>query len=241
MSAMAQTIRPVIGLETDFVTDSRQIERCTLRWSYCQAVIDAGGLPVILPPEPQLARAYIAQCDGVILTGGDDPRTEAFGEPTHPQARPIEARRQAFILALLDELARQPSKPVMGVCLGMQMMALHAGGKLHQYLPEVLTDAQLHQKCNLHPIQLNHRQSVLFTELKADDANPSVVSSHQQAVADSGQLRVVAQALDGVVEAVDDPNRRFYAGVQWHPERGDDSPLSLGLWKRFVEVCRSAS
>jgi putative glutamine amidotransferase len=238
---MPHTQRPVIGLETDFVTDSRQIERCTLRWSYCQAVIDAGGLPLMLPPEPQLAQAYVAQCDGVILTGGDDPRTEAFGEPTHARARPIEARRQAFIMALLDALALQPGKPVLGVCLGMQMMALHAGGRLHQYLPEILPDALLHQQCNLHPIQLNHRQSVLFTDLETDQASPSVVSSHQQAVADSGQLRVVAQAFDGVVEAVDDPGRRFYAGVQWHPERGDDSPLSLGLWKRFVEVSRNAS
>ena len=67
-----------------------------------------------------------------MFIGGDDPRTEPFGEPTHPKATPVEPERQAFETALLEELQRRPGAPVLGVCLGMQMMALHAGGKLNQ-------------------------------------------------------------------------------------------------------------
>lgn len=234
--------RPVIGLEADVTVDGSQIERCSLRWNYCQAVIDAGGLPLILPPDPALAQAYLDQCDGVILTGGDDPRMEAFGQPTHACATTIEPRRQAFIVALLDALCGRRDLPVLGICLGMQMMALHAGGGLHQHLPDILPDATIHQKCNTHRIDLIHPDAKLFAQVNPEQpSDVTVVSAHRQAVSTSGQLRVIAKAPDGVIEAIDDPDRRFYAGVQWHPERGDAGPLSLGLWRLFVAACRNAN
>lgn len=236
---------PLIGLDTDLATDNNGVERCTLRTNYVKAIVDAGGLPVLLPPVPELAHAYVQACDGILLTGGDDPRTESFGQPTHPQAKPIESQRQAFIVALLKAIDQRPSLPTLGVCLGMQMMALHAGGKLHQFLPDILDDAKIHQACTPHSIQLSCDDSVLFKDSQeqftTDPASLVIVSAHRQSVSDAGRLRIVAKAFDGVVEAVDDPARRYYAGVQWHPERGDQRCLSLGLLKRFVAVCRNAS
>lgn len=238
---------PLIGLDTDLVTDDAGVERCTLRTNYIQAILEAGGLPVLLPCEPSLAKHYASVCDGILLTGGDDPRTEDFGQPTHPNARPIENKRQAFIVALLKAIDERPTLPTLGVCLGMQMMSLHAGGKLHQYLPEILPDAGIHQGCKAHPITATHVDSVLFEHLpdeadtKARHASLTIISAHQQSVAEAGSLRVVAAAEDGVIEAVDDPARRFYAGVQWHPERGDQGCLSFGLVKQFVAACRNAS
>lgn len=244
---------PLIGLDPDITTDERGVTRWALRASYSQAVVQAGGLPIILPPHPEQAGRYVDRCDALILTGGDDPRTEPFGQPTHPRARLMEPARQAFIMAMLDALAARPDKPVLGICLGMQMMALHAGGLLHQYLPDVLTDATIHQGCQWHGLALTHPDASLFSMAKQDAGRAltpgssfeggqcNVVSAHQQAVADAGRLRVIAQAPDGVVEAVDDPGRPFYAGVQWHPERGDDAPLSLGLFRRVIAACRSAN
>lgn len=206
---------PIIGLETDVETDAKGVERAMLRTRYIHAIVAAGGLPLLLPPVPSLARELVSACDGVILTGGDDPKTEAYGQPTHAKARPISNTRQAFIVALLQALDERSAMPALGICLGMQMMSLHAGGELHQYLPEVLASAADHQGSKPHAIEIDAEKSVLFAHLTADrESQRVIVSSHQQAVADAGKMRVVARAADGVVEAVDLPGRRFYAGVQ---------------------------
>jgi putative glutamine amidotransferase len=144
-------------------------------------------------------------------------------------------RRQAFEVSLLTAIAGRRDMPVLGVCLGMQMMALCAGGKLDQYLPQTLGEdrALLHQGDRTHAIVVEKSDSVLGA-----GASDTVRSWHRQAVSDAGSLRVVARAPDGVVEAIDDPTRRFYLGVQWHPERGEAADaLSGGLIARFVAAC----
>ncbi|MCA9285368.1 MAG: type 1 glutamine amidotransferase, partial [Phycisphaerales bacterium] len=193
-------IRPCIGLTADAESD-----RYFSRRSYADAVAAAGGLPVILPPVACAAES-VRRCDAIVLTGGDDPIMEAFGRPTHPQATTVDPARQAFELALLRALDADADKPVLGICLGMQMMALHAGGDLHQHLPETLpTHAE-------HWGRMHHA-------VRGSLGSGTVLSHHRQAVADAGRLAVVASAPDGVIEAVADAGRRFYLGVQWHPER----------------------
>jgi putative glutamine amidotransferase len=201
--------------------------------TYVRAVAEAGGIPLILPPMPDLAPEYARRCEAFVFTGGDDPRTEAFGEPTHPSATPIHPDRQAFELALLGELQRRPAAPVLGVCLGMQMMALHAGGKLNQHMPDDVPTAEEHRHDRVHEIQV------------AADAGGQtlivpgpVTSHHRQAVREAGRLRVIARAPDGIIEAVDDPGRPFYLGVQWHPERTAFEPLGVKLFRRLVQAAR---
>jgi len=227
--------RPIIGITTS--NCQAHPDRYESASAYACAVIDAGGLPVLLPHEPHLADQYVHFCDGLILTGGDDPATEAFGKPTHPRARPIDPRRQAFELALLDAATLHPHLPVLGICLGVQLMALHAGGRLNQYLPDTLPTAQDHQDNRRHGIQIVAEGSILRASA---DIAPTVVSSHRQAVDDPGRLRVIATAPDGVIEGIDDPRRAFYLGVQWHPERGGDEPFSGQLFHQFVAACRRA-
>ncbi len=296
--------RPVIGISVDHRENTASSGKYEVATAYSRCVAEAGGVPVLLPHEPGMAAQFVRLCDGVVLTGGGDPATEAFGYPTHKSAKRIDATRQAFELALLAELDRQPDKPVLGICLGMQMMALHSGATLHQHLPDVLGDADLHLNDNRHAVTILTADSVLtgltlerfLNECKVDrtslraatvrertkirakkplaDARGSlrishaksenallneeaaVVSWHHQAVAcgdgtagpdpktsrgaQAGRMRVVATAPDGVVEAVDDPERRFYVGVQWHPERGGAGPLNQGLFDRLVSACRQA-
>jgi putative glutamine amidotransferase len=210
--------------------------------AYADAVAAAGALPVLLPQQPALAGAYVAELDGVLLTGGDDPATEAFGAVTDARARLITARRQAFELALLGAAAAdRPGLPMLGVCLGMQLMALHAGGELDQYMPDTLggADAAAHQGDRPHRLVAEPDAADSPLVAAGFDPHEPIVSAHRQAVADPGAMRVVALAPDGTVEAIDDPTRPWYVGVQWHPERGGDRPLSSGLIGRFVDACRA--
>jgi len=244
---------PIIGISIDNHDNTAISGKYESPMAYSRCVAAAGGLPMLLPHEPDLATDFVEACDGMMLTGGTDPATECFGQPTHARARPMDTQRQAFELALLSATKQRPDQPVLGICLGMQLMALQAGGHLNQCLGETLDNPQRHQDNNRHPIHICTRDTALAPPALCDE--PAVVVSwHRQAVtADPGsfhaatpggrvgQLRVVAEAPDGVVEAIDDPTRCFYVGVQWHPERGGDGPFNQGLIDRFVACCRRAT
>jgi putative glutamine amidotransferase len=212
---------PLIGITAD--TDGPAF---TLRREYVAAVNHAGGAAVILPCQPECAAAIIERMDGVILSGGDDPIMERWGAPTHPRAKPLHPDRQAFEIALLEAIEERPRLPVLGVCLGMQLMGLHAGGTLDQHLPDTLATAADHWGRRAHAVE---------GELGAG----VVVSHHRQALTSAGRLRVVARAADGVIEAVRSDDRPFYLGVQWHPERTDDPALGRELIRRLVAAASS--
>jgi len=226
---------PLIGITTDIVAPQGQDKPlkadCSLAYARCIAA--AGGVPILLPPIADLAPHHARLCDGFVFTGGDDPRTEAFGVPTHPAAKPLHPERQRYELALLDALQRsRPQAPVLGVCLGMQLMALHSGGRLNQHLPDTLPTAAEHR--GRHSIRPGGASVLPLRE-------GSVWSNHHQAVDDPGRLTVLAQSPDGIIEAVVGPDRPFYCGVQWHPERTDDPALGQGLFVSLIAAARATS
>lgn len=223
---------PVIGIAPDITEPAPGRPRVEVRLAYSEAVLRAGGTPIVLAPIVQGLEHQLAQCDGIVLTGGDDPRTEAFGVPTHPKATPVHPLRQAFDLALLKALHERSQTPVLGVCLGMQMMALAAGGELDQHLPDHLTTHALHAANSQHRVQ-----PIVENATVKIDGDVEVTSHHRQAVRHPGLLRVIALSEDGVIEAIDDPGRRFYLGVQWHPERSGPSALGDGVFSRLVRAC----
>lgn len=216
------TAGPRIGITCDGDDD-----RYFSRRPYADAVAHCGGTPLLLPHRIERIEAYLECCDGVILTGGDDPRTETWGVPTHPAATPVHPSRQAFEVALIDALARRPEFPVLGICLGMQYMALCAGGTLDQHLPERCATHARHWNRTVHPVRVDFGAGVL---------DGPVLSHHRQAVIDPGALRVVGRAEDGVVEALSDPDRGFYLGVQWHPERTADPRLGEGVIRALIDA-----
>ncbi|MBL8990105.1 MAG: gamma-glutamyl-gamma-aminobutyrate hydrolase family protein [Phycisphaerae bacterium] len=224
-------MRPLIGITCDVVQTPDGKLRAVGAGAYFQAVHDAGGLAVLLPPVPAAAADYVDRCDGVVLTGGQDPRTEDFGAPTHPAAEPMHPVRQEFELAMLRALDRSRQRAALGICLGMQLMSLHAGGQLNQHLPDTLATADRHRKDFAHPV----------VPAPGSGLEPgSVASNHHQAVADAGRLRIIATSDDGVIEAVSDPDRPFYLGVQWHPERTADTRLGAELFRRLVRAASGA-
>lgn len=225
---------PIVG-----ITCSLDEKEAKVRTSYLRAVTRAGGAAVLLPPAigaddatlELIVRMQLAACDAVVLTGGPDPRTERYGTATHASAEVVHPDRQRYEEALLAALEARREMPVLGICLGMQMMALHAGGVLNQHLAD---DTPTHAQ------HLDDRRHEVIAVAGSALPGGSVTSHHHQAVRDPGRLRVIARAEDGVIEAIDDPARRFYVGVQWHPERTSEDSLGLDLFKRMITLAGAA-
>jgi len=224
---------PIVGITADVLVHN-DVPRAAAALAYVDAVARAGGTPVLLPPVVELAERHAAMCDAFVFTGGDDPRTEEFGVATHPAATPLDPRRQAYETALLRLLRARPATPALGVCLGMQMMALVNGGELDQHLPDVLESAADHRGRD-HPIVPEPGATGGLL-----GAGGAVDSRHHQAVRTPGQgFRVLARSHDGVIEAIEDPSRRFYVGVQWHPERTADPNLGQAIFDALVAAAKA--
>ncbi len=209
--------QPVIGITAD--ADDQRYKSAR---AYSKMVSQAGGTPIILPHRIERLDEYVQMCAGFVLTGGDDPRMEEFGQSTHPLATPLDPERQTFEVALIRAISSD--RPTLGVCLGMQLMALVAGGDLDQHLPETLPTHEQHWGQKTHAVS-------------GAIGSGMVLSHHRQAVSRPGSLEVVGESPDGVVEAVRDPHRRFFVGVQWHPERTADPLMGMGLFGRLVKAC----
>ncbi|MBX3380770.1 MAG: gamma-glutamyl-gamma-aminobutyrate hydrolase family protein [Phycisphaeraceae bacterium] len=221
--------RPSIGITSDVSEQDGRL-KLDVALAYCVAVERAGGVPLVLPPQIGMVDEFLARCDGFLLTGGSDPRTEPFGEATHPKSNPMHPLRQEFETKLLAGLNAGGDAPVLGVCLGMQMMCLVAGGKLDQRLADHLASHADHWAAD-HPVAPIERGNRF-------EFAGVVQSRHRQAVTHAGKLTPIARSADGVLEAVFDASRKFYVGVQWHPERTRDEAVGQRLFDELVRASK---
>lgn len=212
------SLKPIVGVTCDVGPHARSGRAtCSVSLAYEECIARAGGVAIVLPPLMECLEDHIALCDAFVFTGGDDPKMEQFGEITHPKATPMDPRRQSYEVTLMRALQeKRPEAPVLGICLGMQLMSLVAGGKLEQHLPDVLASHGDHY-AREHDVTATDAARAL--QDMGFVMNGSVASHHRQAVRDAGTLEVVARSHDGVIEAVRDPRRPLCLGVQWHPER----------------------
>ncbi len=210
-----------------------------VRQNYADAIAAAGGLPVALPHEPELAAAYLDRLDALVVTGGAfDVDPALYGAAGRHATVTLKQRRTAAELALLrGALARD--LPVLGICGGEQLLAVALGGSLIQHIPDSVPGALAHEQPNPRD-EPGHTVAVLPGTLLArivGRAEMRVNSSHHQAVRDPGPHAVVnATAPDGVVEGLEDPQRRFCLGVQWHPEFLID-PGDRRIFDALVAAC----
>lgn len=212
---------------------------CALHHDYVLAVEKAGGMPVAVPYclGSSLIGELLDGLDGVLFTGGDDLDPALYGESWHPKAEPVDPRRQAFELELVKEVDRR-GLPAVGICLGSQVMNVHRGGTLIQFLPEHPRENPMeHRRLDL-PIRRHLVELVSDCPL-ARRIGRSVIevnTSHKQAIREVGRgLRVSAMSPDGIIEGVEDPTRPLYLAVQWHPERLIAEREHLAVFEILVE------
>lgn len=208
--------------------------------TYADAVHHAGGAPVLLPPAgstdhlEESARDVVARLDALVVAGGADVDPAAYGEQAHPRTGPPRPDRDAWELALLGA-ALERELPVLGVCRGMQVMAVHAGGSLEQHLPDVVEhDGHDPGGDGYGDVEVRIDPTSRLGLLVGPTA--TVSCHHHQAVRSHPGYAAVAWAHDGTLEALERPGGPFAVGVQWHPEVVADAGLFAGL----VQAARGA-
>lgn len=234
--------RPRIGVTLDHEPAGgwSKLPWYAIRENYLGAVAEAGGLPVPLPHAVELAEAYLDMLDGLIVTGGAfdlDPALYGAGE-RHATVT-TKDRRTGFEMRA-TELALERDLPVLGICGGQQLLNVALGGDLIQHIPDAVPGALAHEQPNPRT-QAGHDVLIVpETRLHAivGTGSLAVNSAHHQAAGATGPGVVIsARAPDGVVEAIEDPDRRFCIGVQWHPEFSI-SDGDVKLLRAFVDACR---
>jgi putative glutamine amidotransferase len=237
---VTREMRPLIGLTT---------YRERARWGvwdqpadllpvmYADAIVRAGGVPVLLPPatdDPDAAAAAVARLDGLVVSGGADVDPHQYGEEPHPATASWRPDRDAWELALLTSAAAA-NLPTLGVCRGMQVMAVAAGGTLDQHTPDLVGHEE------------HSPGGDVFGEVEVSTEESSTLGSilgpavtvhchHHQSVHSHPGFEAVARAEDGTLEAMEVPGERFCLGVQWHPEMGRDQRLFDALVRAATRV-----
>ncbi len=217
--------RPIIGITTYVIPATwgvwHDLPSTLVPHDYVEAVTRAGGRAVLIPPD-DCDTDVLRVLDGLLLSGGADLDPELYGEAPQPLTVTSPERDTAEMSLVRAALERD--MPVLGVCRGMQLLAVAAGGRLHQHLPDVLGHEQHRPAPGVygeHEAQFEPGSRI--AALMGDDR--AVHCYHHQGVADPGTLTVTGRASDGMAEAIEDPGRRFVLGVQWHPEVKQDARL----------------
>jgi putative glutamine amidotransferase len=175
-----------------------------------EAIRAAGGVPLLLPPGEQNLKAALQGVGAVVITGGDfDIHPRHYGHEPHPQLGRVDDKRTLSELAL-GRTCLQKDIPVLGICGGMQALAVVAGGTLHQHIDGHTQTTD--------PAEGWHALRCTGVLEAALGSRPVVNSTHHQAVDNPGAMQVVGTAEDGHIEAIAEPNHPFCLGVQWHPE-----------------------
>jgi putative glutamine amidotransferase len=232
--------KPLIGIASDVTTaTAAERGRAFVYTTYVEAVRRAGAVPVLIPPQPENAPSIVEELDGLVLAGGEDCDPSIYGEERHPTTETMDPRRQSNDLTLA-RVARERGIPTLGICLGVQVMNVAAGGTLIQDINSAMETEIEHASepsdRGRHGVIIE--QGTRLSQILGD-RELDVNSSHHQAIRDLGDgLRVTAHAPDGVIEGLEDPRHPFYVGVQWHPEDMPGERSAEVLFGAFVDAAR---
>ena len=242
--------RPLIG-----ITGNYGDQTCKLGEGYYKKVADAGGTPVILPPtdDEDALLAALDHIDGLLLSGGADINPLYCGEEPCPNLGGINRERDLPEL-LLTRLAFNRQMPILGICRGIQTMAVALGGKVDQHISTSIKHSQEADRCEpTHTVTID-KDSTLYNIYSEPFYGPfipvappypetiAVNSFHHQAVSDAGpHFRVTARAKDGIVEAIESTEMKPFIGVQWHPECMVNEEDSMPLFRWLVSEAEAYS
>lgn len=218
--------KAIIGISTNYLIETVGAElgqeRAYVNCAYFDAVIKAGGIPLLLPfvEEQAIARAQMEQIDGLLLSGGIDVNPHIYGEEPHPMLGPIYPKRDAHELHLI-QIAKEANKPILGICRGLQIINAAFGGSLYQDIPYMTnTEIQHSQKVQkhiaTHTVELKRRS--ILREIFGNETLMTNSLHHQAIKQLADSFTVSACTKDGIIEGIEKPNDPFILGVQWHPE-----------------------
>ncbi|GAY16695.1 gamma-glutamyl-gamma-aminobutyrate hydrolase [Mycobacterium sp. shizuoka-1] len=240
MNGSSRMDRPVIGLTT-YLQQARSgiwdVHASFLPGIYLQGVTLAGGIAMLLPPQPvdaEIAGRVLDGIDGLIITGGRDVDPAAYGHDAHPNTDQPDSDRDAWEFALVAAAMRR-HLPLLGICRGAQVLNVALGGTLHQHLPDLVGHTR-HQQGNA-VFTTSTIQTVAGSRLAGLVGESTTAQCyHHQAIDRLGDgLMVSALDGEGVIEGVEVPGDDFVLAVQWHPEETlDDLRVFAGL----VEAAR---
>lgn len=224
MSAPVRDLRPVIGLTT-YLERAQQgvwdVRAAFLPQVYLDATTAVGGAAVLLPPQPDpdaAADAVLDGLDGLVLTGGLDVDPALYGAAPHPETDEPRTDRDAWELALLAG-ARRRGMPVLGICRGLQLANVAAGGTLHQHLPEALGTGRYQLGGGVFATNTATVEDGTRLADIVGVGDLSVRSYHHQGIDRvGGGLVVSARSDDGLPQAIETIEGPWFVAVQWHPE-----------------------
>lgn len=207
---------------------------------YTQAVVAAGGIPVVLPvAETDRVPMILDRIDGLLLSGGGDIDPSQYGGKRLPEVSHVDPERDEFELALAREAANR-RMPTLAICRGMQVVNVALGGTLIEDLPTELSGLANHMS-EAPDLAVQLEPGCRLSAVMQSEA-VRVNSLHHQAVRDTAaSLRVVGRSSDGVIEAVEstDPGWPLLA-VQWHPERMVEDPGARLMFTALVQAAAAA-
>lgn len=232
--------RPIIGLSV-YLEPAKwgawDVTAAVLPIWYLNLFQEAGATVVLLPPDSDPDPSVLDRLDGLVLVGGADVDSTLYGEEPDATADAPRITRDRTEMALYRG-ARDRRMPFLGICRGLQIMAVCHGGTLHQNLPDV--SELVHREV---PGQfVDHGATFTAGSIIANamGATQAIVnSSHHQAVKNPGDLIITGLAADGTIEVLEDPAADFVIGVQWHPEHPERRVVDAGLIESFLDACSS--
>ncbi|MGZ9234209.1 MAG: gamma-glutamyl-gamma-aminobutyrate hydrolase family protein [Anaerolineales bacterium] len=234
-------MKPVIGITTNQSRNANGQPTIMLMQSYVNAVIQAGGVPVLIPS--LIAEdgwdALYSRLDGILFSGGGDIGLEYSPGDPHPRIDDVDLARDAIELKLV-QAATSDGKPFLGICRGCQVVNVALGGTLYTHIPDQLPNALDHsypgnmRKVLVHEVKIE--EGTQFAKI-FDEPIIKVNSLHHQGIKDiAPSLRVAGHAPDGLVEAIELPDHPFGLAVQWHPEWLTDQEGTRNLFGKFVQA-----
>jgi putative glutamine amidotransferase len=235
--------KPIIGITGAYVQHNQHMEGVYVHHDYHHSVAANGGVPIILPfINPEIALEMLKLCDGIILSGGEDVDPQLYGQDPHVHLGPTIPERDLVEISIV-KYALEYNIPLFAICRGVQILNVALGGTLIQDISSQIEDPLQHSQI------VNRSRDTHWVTICKDSKLHQMIGSerirvnslhHQALDCLSTDLRVVATASDGIIEAVEYIHpTTFTVGVQWHPESMTSTNRLMN--KLFVEFIKSSS